>query len=215
MSIAVIAVLLTIMAPSLRRANDTAKQVVCSSNTRQIGLGLMMYADDYKSELPPSRYIDEMVAADDRADLTVVVRESGNTLASWDGLGLLFAYDYLRAPKVFYCPAHSGDYPFARFSNQWSGSLGAIVANYQYRGNLTLSDDTQQAALVTDSLRTRSDFNHKVGANVLRGDFSVVWFADQNRTIFSALPESESDEDAAEKINSAWRRLDAEVKQGK
>jgi hypothetical protein len=116
---------------------------------------------------------------------------------------------------VFYCPAHAGDYPFARFSNQWSGSMGAIVANYQYRGDLNLSDDTLQAALVTDSLRTRSDFNHKVGANVLRGDFSVVWFADQNRAIYSSLPESESDEDAAEKINTAWRRLDAEVKNGK
>ena len=211
---AVIAVLLGIMAPSLRKANDTAKQVVCSSNTRQHGLALMMYADDYKSEMPPSRYVGTGVSSP-RLDLTVVVRESGNTLADWDGLGILYSNDYLRAGKIFYCPAHFGDYPFSRFGNQWAGTMGAIVANYQYRGGPVPGDDPLQTALVTDSIRTRSEFNHKIGANVLRGDFSVVWFADQDRSVYNSLPEDESDTNALDKIDAAWRRLDVEVKQTK
>ena len=44
--IAIIALLMSILVPALSRARKQAKAVVCRSNLRQIGLGLMFYADD-------------------------------------------------------------------------------------------------------------------------------------------------------------------------
>ena len=45
--IAIISLLVSILLPSLNRARDIAKRVVCASNLRQQGTSLQMYAHDY------------------------------------------------------------------------------------------------------------------------------------------------------------------------
>ena len=44
--IAVIALLLSVITPALRKAKDFAKAMVCSSNIRQMSLGFILYAED-------------------------------------------------------------------------------------------------------------------------------------------------------------------------
>ncbi|MDW8308661.1 MAG: prepilin-type N-terminal cleavage/methylation domain-containing protein [Verrucomicrobiales bacterium] len=51
--IAIIAILAALLLPALGRAKNRAKGIQCASNNRQIGLALMMYADDNNSALPP------------------------------------------------------------------------------------------------------------------------------------------------------------------
>jgi len=51
--IAIIAILASMLLPSLNKARNTAKINNCKSNLKQIGLFFQMYADDYKSFLPP------------------------------------------------------------------------------------------------------------------------------------------------------------------
>src|SRR5688572_20551118 len=46
--VAIIALLISILLPSLSRARKQAKTVVCQSNLHQIGLGLFMYAEAHK-----------------------------------------------------------------------------------------------------------------------------------------------------------------------
>ncbi|MBY0311097.1 MAG: DUF1559 domain-containing protein [Phycisphaerales bacterium] len=46
--IAIIALLISILLPSLGSARDSARDVICKSNLRQIGLGIQMYLDDQK-----------------------------------------------------------------------------------------------------------------------------------------------------------------------
>src|ERR1041384_2854087 len=53
-SVAVIGILIGLLMPGLARVNSQSRRVVCSSNLRQIGLGLAMYASDYRGLLPPS-----------------------------------------------------------------------------------------------------------------------------------------------------------------
>lgn len=49
--IAIIALLISILLPSLGSARDAARDVICKSNLRQIGLGTQMYLDDQKVPL--------------------------------------------------------------------------------------------------------------------------------------------------------------------
>jgi prepilin-type N-terminal cleavage/methylation domain-containing protein len=46
--ISIIALLLAILMPSLNKARESAKKVVCLSNMRSCGLGFNLYANDYK-----------------------------------------------------------------------------------------------------------------------------------------------------------------------
>ena len=50
--IGIIAVLISILLPALSRARIAANRVACTSNLRQIGIGLMMYRNAYKDVVP-------------------------------------------------------------------------------------------------------------------------------------------------------------------
>src|SRR5580765_8587307 len=46
--IAIIAVLISLLLPALSRARENARATVCTSNVRQLGLAMVMYAGDFK-----------------------------------------------------------------------------------------------------------------------------------------------------------------------
>ena len=50
--VAIIALLVAILVPSLQKARALAKQTVCGSNLRQIGYALRMYANDNSGRAP-------------------------------------------------------------------------------------------------------------------------------------------------------------------
>jgi prepilin-type N-terminal cleavage/methylation domain-containing protein/prepilin-type processing-associated H-X9-DG protein len=55
--IAVIAILAAILFPSFARAREKARQTVCLSNLKQIGLATAMYAQDWDDVLPPANQV--------------------------------------------------------------------------------------------------------------------------------------------------------------
>lgn len=80
--IAIIAILAAILFPVFARARAKARQTSCLSNVKQIGLALMMYAQDYDERYP------------------VVDHTAG--YGWWDGL-----QGYVKNAQVFRCPAYS------------------------------------------------------------------------------------------------------------
>src|SRR5271170_7022954 len=50
--IAIIAILAAILFPVFAQARESARQTVCTSNVRQIGLGVQMYVQDYDENYP-------------------------------------------------------------------------------------------------------------------------------------------------------------------
>ena len=52
--IGIIALLISILLPSLNRARETANRVKCASNLRQLCASLLNYATDYKGKFPPN-----------------------------------------------------------------------------------------------------------------------------------------------------------------
>jgi prepilin-type N-terminal cleavage/methylation domain-containing protein/prepilin-type processing-associated H-X9-DG protein len=54
--IGIIALLISILLPSLNRARETANRVKCGSNMRQIGQAILLYANENKGAYPRTRY---------------------------------------------------------------------------------------------------------------------------------------------------------------
>jgi type II secretory pathway pseudopilin PulG len=210
-SLAIIGVLIGILLPTLSGVREATRKVICTSNIRQHGLGLAMYAEDNHGQFPESNYLPKgVVSATYPQNTNVARRDVTNPAAeyAWDGLGVLFDKEYLHAPQVFYCPSHHGQYPMAGHVGDWSADAGKIVMNYQYRGDELTAGQLVGRALVTDGLATREDFNHTVGANVLRLDYSVGWVADTTKMIFNNLPDP-NDVQAAPKVLGVWNQLDS------
>jgi competence protein ComGC len=212
-SMAVITVLIGLLMPTLRTVRETARRVICGSNVRQLGIGIALFADDNRDRLPPTQFLGK---AKNQEMLRVRVDNEADPVSdsNWDGLGWLYGRSYLPEPHLFYCPSHAGVNTFAAFADRWWNNYGSILSNYQFRGSdakgqtsLSLVDPSF-TALIADGLRTRSDFNHKIGGNVLRADLSVYWFRDSSGHVMDALPLSEGNNGATD---AAWNLLDTEL----
>jgi prepilin-type N-terminal cleavage/methylation domain-containing protein/prepilin-type processing-associated H-X9-DG protein len=91
--IAIIAILAAILFPVFARAREKARQSSCSSNVKQIMLGVLMYAQDY-DEMTPGR----------RKACAATLTTPYNCGAGWVGwIDLL--YPYVKNGQMFVCPS--------------------------------------------------------------------------------------------------------------
>lgn len=226
-TMAVIAVLISILSPSLSGVRESARQVVCRSNVRQIGLGLWMYARENAELLPSSVNAPGLANSNPWQTNTLRLSPAPAGTSGWDGLGRLYIEEYLPAPKLFYCPSHSGANPYSVFELRWAGHPGEISCNYQFRASgptrvaatsgmpvrmtQRLDSIASSAAIVADGMRTQSDFNHEVGANVLRASGAVTWYSDRGRSFVELLPKDGQPSGTIDPAE-AWHQLDLDFR---
>lgn len=221
-SVAVMVVLISILLPSLSAARESAKRVVCASNVRQVGYAMQMYASENKGALPRSIFYSGTSSAELSAvQETMVLRLDGSergapgmpTGVLWDGLGLLIRHEYLSHPGSLFCPSHHGEHTFDVYAEAINRVTGSVFGNYQYRSivdNRTiLAQISPSASLIADGMRTKSDFNHVVGANAFRADLSVAWFTDAEGSVYTNLADDPSDQAAALGVAYGWESIDA------
>lgn len=116
--ISIIAVLLSIMMPALKKAREQAKSVKCLFNERQLGLALQFYLQDYNKYLPgidnPGIWIADKIYGKTWVNMyvgSILNAERGNAFltcpayrAMWFGQGNygmnydVCAFDYWRMP---------------------------------------------------------------------------------------------------------------------
>ncbi len=210
-SIAVIAVLMGIMAPVLSKVTDATHRVLCQSNVRELGLAVALFADDHDDRLPPSVFSSNLERGQYLPQEMQTLRVSGPS-GDWDGLGWLFEREYAQVPEVFYCPAHKGENSFANYENSWFNWGESLVGNYHFRAIPTSDAYLQQlnprTALIADGMRSESDYNHRVGSNVLRADMSIEWFPDRNGLLDNLIPVAASSPRADTSVDAAWWLLE-------
>ena len=224
-SVGVIVVLIGLMMPAIRKATETAHRVVCASNVRQMGIGLLMYADANNDLIVPTTFYDP---TRNRPQQMLILRLSGvggaprdfsPETGGWDGLGLLFHGEYLDNTGCFYCPSHTGSHPFDEYAKNFGPVPDFVVGNYQYRGagpngqRHLFKIEPRRTALIADGMRIRSDYNHKIGSNVMRADLSVTWYRDMGGELVSHLPLTDATARASPVI-TAWELIDRQLESG-
>ncbi len=174
--IGIIALLISILLPSLSKARIMAQQVACSSNLRQLGLAFIMYADDHKGMYP---------AANDPVQPGIWL---------WMGRGwrpLLEPYAQRSSsnPGVFFCPADtisadkydSTSYAYSMsfyHSPEQINAMNTVASNY--------SDPQPPVAQKITSVKTPS-------SKILAGEWLSVhavfpndqgWFSQGGKRVF-------------------------------
>ena len=101
--IGIIALLISILLPSLNAARRQATRIACAANIRSIGQSYQLYAAEYKGAYPPVQMWHWPNGGWgnpwwDNPD------KAGNP-AIPDGPGLLVANGYVKDPRIYYCPA--------------------------------------------------------------------------------------------------------------
>ncbi|MEO6908674.1 MAG: DUF1559 domain-containing protein, partial [Abditibacteriaceae bacterium] len=106
--IAIIAILAAILFPVFARARENARRASCMSNLKQIGLGVMMYVQDYDERYP--------------FDKTVT------PTASWYALVAPYTINYSKSGQLFRCPSSPLEIRGAGFDDFSIGNYAANVA---------------------------------------------------------------------------------------
>ncbi len=117
--IAIIAILAAILFPVFARARENARRASCQSNLKQLGLGIMMYTQDYDEKYPPT-YTD-------------------TPRAIW----YTTTWPYVKSSQVFQCPSDSS-VTGASFSYLAMMSPTNFVVSYGY--NYLLGGDPTSSA---------------------------------------------------------------------
>jgi prepilin-type N-terminal cleavage/methylation domain-containing protein/prepilin-type processing-associated H-X9-DG protein len=124
--IAIIAILAAILFPVFAQAREKARQTACLSNMKQIGLGLMMYTEDFDEGLPCGMYQHNGA--------------NGDYGMGWVGQ----IYPYITNGPVFNCPSDSfdpkydpNDMKVSYAYNQWLDSNSGSTPGLTYLSRMT------------------------------------------------------------------------------
>ncbi len=217
--ISITSLLAGLLLPALSSVRENAHRVLCGSNQRQLGQAITMYAGARRYQLPKASALDE---SEPNPSLLAKLRNGVNRHSStygttqsarpipeplqdstWDGLGHLYQWHYCAEPNTYYCPSHEGEHTLEECREMWAADriYEDLFGNYHYVGHkdwLTGKRNNllraEKLILITDGLRSKSDYSHGVGYNQLRGDGSVVWVDDVViRTQLTSSPPSSLD----------------------
>lgn len=156
--ISIIALLLAILVPAMKRAREIAGRVMCGNQLKQVGVGMIAYASSNNNLLPADYVIDSKGekkkethpyvlyripnggGTDDFSYTDSTGKVGGKTLR----LAYLYVQKYIGDPKVFYCAGNTSPlYKYESYINPppW-GSLPQKACNTPAQGGY--SDEGNQ-----------------------------------------------------------------------
>ena len=197
--ISIIALLLSILLPSLNKARESAMKTVDKSNMKQTGTGIYMYFSD--SRAMPDGRPEATTGAFERH----LYRVYNNTFAGCVGIGVLYP-KYIQDPVLFWCPANRKKYEGRSVPQMVDdlkkGVVGASTSStspapssYIYRKKADIYNDASPflnqlpnpsrfAMLADTAYSDISPTNHKDGYNTAFFDTHVEWTKDKGNKMF-------------------------------
>jgi len=202
--IGIIAVLISILLPSLNKAREQAKRVQCGSNLRQLDIALVNYAALYRGFVPlgynPQKQSSYLIYQNFSSDPA----NRDGTYGHETCFGLLWSAGLLKQPKTYYCPSFQGvaileyntpqnPFPFFKgapsngFQNtrmgylgrpvvEWASDLSVNPPRYMPK-DMPMLTKLKGKAIACDLIIDPSflKLGHKTGINVGYADGSVRW----------------------------------------
>jgi len=179
--IGIIALLISILLPSLNRARETANRVKCSSNLRQIGQAMILYANDNKGSYPRtisgtaaggiapqaaqtaeictygtcSRGTDPFVGTAAGAGGTAANRPQGNDVTA--ALFMLLRTQDITS-EVFTCPSSNSE------KDIYEGGTNAPQTRSNFSSSKALSYSYQNPYASSSTIGAGWKFNNTLGA---------------------------------------------------
>ena len=158
--IAIIAILAAILFPVFARAREKARQASCLSNLKQLGLGLMMYVQDYDE-----RYLGSVYSQSNNAPSGTFW---GNAI-----------YPYVKNEQLFLCPTgggRGGDAPMTY--NNWQ-----FPVRPHYGWNTRLAFEKLAQVEKPAETVALADCSHQVFASIVG---RIAWANSNDKVAFGA-----------------------------
>ncbi|MCD6408311.1 DUF1559 domain-containing protein [bacterium] len=193
--IAIIAILAAMLLPALSRAREQAYKATCASNLHQIGIALIMYAQDYEyvpwanvygNLSGPTATLISKNSPYERVGLARL-KEENATLQN----------GYLKSWEIFYCPGNHVYSYKNQIANYESGSF--MLSSYAYRNGYNIPNVGNNGTLyklaikgpyaaVADWTGTYGMAHAHLGEgfNVLYYTGEVLWMNDADHTYYTA-----------------------------
>jgi len=118
--IAIISILASILFPVFARARENARRASCMSNLKQIGLGFMMYVQDYDETYPSSFYYTHETTDPDWG------ASGGQNYMFW----MQVVYPYVKSNQIYFCPSGNSAQVHAISGNY--GVNGVMIPRYSH-----------------------------------------------------------------------------------
>jgi prepilin-type N-terminal cleavage/methylation domain-containing protein/prepilin-type processing-associated H-X9-DG protein len=151
--IAIIAILAAILFPVFARAREKARQTSCLNNQKQIGLGLMMYVQDYDERTPPQFY------------------GWGQPLWRDD------IYPYVKNAQVFQCPSDSNAWATPHQASYGMNAYWRVIEtgwNYAYYGcSISLAELLRPAETLISADNGDGDWPVNLPAGIYPGGLAL------------------------------------------
>ncbi|MBT3380391.1 MAG: DUF1559 domain-containing protein [Lentisphaerae bacterium] len=188
--IAIIAILASMLLPALSRAKDMSQRSSCSNNLKQIGLAMIMYAEDHDDRFPSYNIAGSGPAYNswyEQIDLytnnkqirrcpelpdyhlgyganwrhVICYADSGT---SWADLVRKFSSFKRPAEDMAFCDSHNGGYRGTNSLLEGTSGFQAVYCKHDYPNSAY--------SLVNNAVSSR----HSGGSNCLFVDGHVTWY---------------------------------------
>ena len=124
--IGIIAILAAMLLPALAKAREKAEAINCTSNAKQVMLGVIQYAGDYKQSLPAcTNKIGSADAQNYPCSSTVLPK------TAW----IAAVFDYVGDEKAYVCPSTDAVNTYNAFAMSTNAGAGAYDNIYGFAYN--------------------------------------------------------------------------------
>ena len=206
--IAIIAILAAILFPVFARARENARRASCQSNMKQVGLGVLQYAQDYDEKYPLQEGTPSLNGGG-------IYTQNGVAM-SWD----LITQPYFKSMQVLVCPSDTRSvvYPtLGTFGTNLRRSYALSTYLTQYSAGVRTGVGLSLAAVAQPALTIMAGERRGCGNGAMPGDWWLcgqiaVYDQAASATAFSMEPFFAGDNEGVHLGTVNWLYTDGHVK---